>query len=108
MKCDRRGKRDRRFAAEGADVLVADTRRLGAEYGPRVRVNAVMPGAILTPAWDRSTPEEREKFARQTPLRRIGRPEEIAAAVCFLASKEASFITGANLVVDGSWSIRKE
>ncbi len=93
-------------ASKGA--VSALTRQLAVDYGPQVRVNAVMPGAILTPAWDNSTPEERERFAQQTPLRRIGRPEEIAAAVCFLASEEASFITGANLVVDGGWTIWKE
>lgn len=93
-------------AAKGA--VSALTRELAADYGPRVRVNAVLPGGILTAAWDHTSAEEREQFARQTPAGRLGRPEEIAAAVCFLASDDASYITGANLVVDGGWSIWKE
>ncbi len=93
-------------AAKGA--VSALTRELAADYGPRVRVNAVLPGGILTAAWDHTSAEEREQFARQTPAGRLGRPEEIAAAVCFLASDDASYITGANLVVDGCWSIWKE
>jgi len=93
-------------AAKGA--ISALTRQLAAEYGPRVRVNAVLPGGILTATWDHSTPEEIARFEQQTPAGRLGRPEEIAAAVCFLASDDASYITGANLVVDGGWSIWKE
>lgn len=93
-------------AAKGA--ICALTRQLAVEYGPRVRVNAVLPGAILTPAWEGSTQAEREGFARHTPAARLGRPEEVAAAVCFLASEDASFITGANLLVDGGWSIWKQ
>jgi NAD(P)-dependent dehydrogenase (short-subunit alcohol dehydrogenase family) len=93
-------------AAKGA--VSALTRELAADYGPRVRVNAVLPGGILTAAWDHTTAEEQEEFARRTPAARLGRPEEIAAAVCFLASDDASYITGVNLVVDGGWSIWKE
>jgi NAD(P)-dependent dehydrogenase (short-subunit alcohol dehydrogenase family) len=93
-------------ATKGA--VSALTRELAAEYGPDVRVNAVLPGAILTPAWDSTGEEERALFIRQTPVARMGRPEDVAAAVCFLASEDASFITGVNLVVDGGWSIWKE
>ena len=93
-------------AAKGA--ISALTRELAAEYGPRVRVNAVLPGGILTATWDHNTPEEIARFEAQTPAGRLGRPEEIAAAVCFLASDDASYITGANLVVDGGWSVWKE
>jgi NAD(P)-dependent dehydrogenase (short-subunit alcohol dehydrogenase family) len=93
-------------AAKGA--MCAFTRELAAEYGPGVRVNAVLPGGILTPAWDHTTSEEQEHFARQTPAGRLGRPEEIASAVCFLASDDASYITGVSLVVDGGWTITKE
>lgn len=93
-------------AAKGA--VCALTRELAAEYGPTVRVNAVLPGAILTPAWNDPTVEQQEEQVRQIVARRLGRPEEVAAAVCFLASDDASYVTGTNLVVDGGWSIWKE
>jgi NAD(P)-dependent dehydrogenase (short-subunit alcohol dehydrogenase family) len=92
-------------AAKGG--IAALTRQLAAEYGPRVRVNSVVPGMILTPSWDGSTEEERRRAAAGSPAGRLGQPEEVAAAVCFLASGDASFITGENLVVDGGWTITK-
>jgi len=99
-----------RRAAYGASkgAISALTRELAAEYGPAVRINAVAPGAILTPAWNDPTSEQQEEQSRQIVARRLGRPEEVAAAVCFLASRDASYITGTNLVVDGGWSIWKE
>jgi NAD(P)-dependent dehydrogenase (short-subunit alcohol dehydrogenase family) len=84
------------------------TRQLAAEYGPRVRVNSVLPGAIATPAWDDLPTSARESAIENAPAKRLGTPEEVAAAVCFLASDEAAFITGAALVVDGGWTITKE
>jgi NAD(P)-dependent dehydrogenase (short-subunit alcohol dehydrogenase family) len=93
-------------ASKGA--ISALTRQLAAEYGPRVRVNAVLPGGIRTRAWASYSEEEIERFARQTPADRLGEPDEIASAVLFLASDEASYITGVNLPVDGGWSIWKE
>lgn len=93
-------------AAKGA--ICSLTRALAAEYGPEVRVNAVLPGAILTPAWMGVPPEQQADFSAQTPARRLGKPEEVAAVVSFLASDDASFITGAAIVVDGGWSITKE
>lgn len=92
-------------AAKGA--ICALTRQLAVEYGPRVRINAVLPGAIDTPA-SASTPDVRAEFERHIVAGRLGTADEVAAAICFLASAEASYITGAMLVVDGGWSVTKE
>ncbi len=77
------------------------TRVLALDFGPRVRVNAVLPGAILTPLWKGVTPRDRRRFATMVPAKRLGKPEDIAWAVLYLASDEASFVTGTTLVVDG-------
>jgi len=67
-----------------------------------VRVNAIAPGPTDTPMLRLNmTPAEIEAFARTFPLQRLGKPEELANAVLFLASDEASFVTGAILAVDG-------
>ncbi len=92
-------------AAKGG--LAALTRQLAVEYGPQVRVNCVLPGPIETAAWDRVSDEDRHSSIAQTVLRRMGRPQEAAAAIAFLASLDASFITGAGLMVDGGWSVVK-
>lgn len=87
--------------------LLSLTRTLAVEAGPRgVRTNMVSPGSVRTanPAWverQRRDPAIFEKLARWYPVGRVGLPEDIAAAVCFLAADEAGFINGANLVVDG-------
>lgn len=73
----------------------------------KIRVNAVAPGPILTPIFGRSglTEEQIEGFkagiSERVPMQRMGRPEEVADAVAFLASDEASYITGVELNVDG-------
>jgi NAD(P)-dependent dehydrogenase (short-subunit alcohol dehydrogenase family) len=85
-------------------ALLGLTRNLATEYGPRgIRANAVLPGGIDTRVWDPGGQAGRDAFAAQVPLRRLGRPEEIASAVLFLVSDEASYVNGAALVVDGGW-----
>jgi NAD(P)-dependent dehydrogenase (short-subunit alcohol dehydrogenase family) len=97
-------------AAKGAICSLG--RLLALEYGPSgVRVNTVLPGFILTEKAKRdyaasATPEEMELRRLCYPLRRFGSPDDIAAAVAFLASAEASFITGVDLLVDGGISMQ--
>lgn len=74
-----------------------------------VRVNAVCPGVIETPMVARTReedPEMMEQTAAATPIGRLGDPEEIAAAVVWLCSDDASFVTGESLVVDGGYSVQ--
>ena len=92
-------------AAKGA--LISLARQLAVEYGPGLRVNTVLPGPILTPAWDGIPAADRERSAAATAAGRLGTADEVAAAVAFLASPDASYITGASLVVDGGWSAVK-
>ncbi|MEV7423515.1 SDR family oxidoreductase [Streptomyces sp. NPDC091212] len=93
--------------AAGKGALLSLCAQLAVEYGPEVRVNAVLPGPILTTAWEEAPREERERGAAGTAAGRFGRPEEVAAAIAFLAADEASYITGSSLVVDGGWSVVK-
>ncbi len=90
-------------ASKGA--VAALTRELAVVAGQwNVRVNTVSPGMIRTPERPVRAVNA-ARLAQATPLRRLGRPAEIAAVVEFLASDDASFVTGAEWVVDGGWSI---
>ena len=91
-------------------AVVNFTRAIAAELGSHgVRANAVCPGVVETPlVTDDRDPEEwpdlRDRMAEAYPLGRLGRPEDVANAVRFLASEEAAWITGHALVVDGGYS----
>lgn len=82
------------------------TRALALELAPQVRVIAILPGSILTPSSKNVPAGENETFLRQVPLGRVGQPEEIASVAAFLASDEASYITGTGIVVDGGYTTR--
>ena len=92
----------------GKGGVVAMTKQLageGAVHG--IRANCISPGMIQTPASEGTLLAEGHPMrgiARAIPLGRVGRPEEIARCALFLASDDASYVTGANLVVDGGWS----
>ncbi len=82
-------------------ALIHQTRQLAAELGPRVRVNAVAPGVVRTRLAETLWQNHEQEVADRTMLGRIGEPPDVAGAVRFLLSDEASWITGETLVVDG-------
>ena len=87
----------------------AISRAAAAEFGKDgIRVNAIFPGVIETPmvANLQSSKAALEGLIKMTPLNRLGQPEDVGNAVVFLASDEASYITGAELVIDGGYSAR--
>ncbi len=89
-------------AAKGG--VLSLTRAMSLELAPKVRVVAILPGAIETPATMDVPADAHAKFVSQVPLGRMGHAEEIASVAAFLASDEASYITGAGIVVDGGYT----
>ncbi len=94
--------------------ITALTRNMAIDYGPAIRVNAIAPGWVLTPliqsifdSYPDPAEQQRQVENRQV-MKRIGRPEDIGYAAAFLASDEASFITGTQLFVDGGLTAQLE
>ncbi len=105
VRVGRRGRLHRVHRVEGAVTLM--TKSAAATYGPDgIRVNSIHPGAIQTPMLEHELAGlpagARDGFLEATPLRRFADPAEVSACVLFLASDESSFVTGAELVVDGA------
>jgi 2-keto-3-deoxy-L-fuconate dehydrogenase len=107
---------DRRFsygASKGAVISI--TRSIAMDFvGQGIRANAICPGTVHTPFVEGflernfadSKDEERQRLHARQPVGRMGRPDEIAHAALYLASDEASFVTGSALVIDGGWTAR--
>jgi len=93
-------------------AVLAMTRQLAVEYPQSLRVNAICPGTVETPfvegyleKFHKDNKEEtRAQLRARQPIGRLGRPEEVAAMVRYLASDEAAFITGASMAIDGGWT----
>jgi meso-butanediol dehydrogenase / (S,S)-butanediol dehydrogenase / diacetyl reductase len=95
-------------ATKGA--VIAMTRQLAMEGGAvGIRVNSISPGPVMSPAtaeMHRADPSRRERWTSLMMLERLGVPEDIAPAALYLASDESSWVTGANLMIDGGFSAR--
>lgn len=93
-------------------AVIAMTRQLAVEYPKTLRVNAVCPGTVQTPFVEgylekfhqHNKEETRAELRARQPIGRLGRPEEVASAVRYLASDEAAFISGSLLTIDGGWT----
>ncbi|AEV19254.1 glucose 1-dehydrogenase [Geobacillus sp. G4] len=96
------------YSAAKAGVINL-TKSLALELAPYgIRVNSVSPGFVETPLTERGLQNERfvKAIERNTALGRVGAPEEIANVIAFLASSEASYMTGSDVLVDGGWLIK--
>jgi 3-oxoacyl-[acyl-carrier protein] reductase len=87
--------------------VLALARALAQHFGPEgIRVNALAVGSVKTPPMEALTDEEAQELIQETVLKRMGAPEDVARAAVFLASDDASFLTGQTIVVDGGGAMR--
>ncbi|MFB9776680.1 SDR family oxidoreductase [Brevibacterium otitidis] len=93
------------FYGSSKAMLVHITRQLAVELGPNIRVNGVAPAVVKTRFAEKLYAHDEEAVAAAYPLKRLGTPEDIAAAAAFLLSDEASWITGQILTLDGGMTL---
>lgn len=91
-------------ASKGAVTIL--TKNAALTYAPTIRANSIHPGAILTQIIERQDDAMNRQLIADTPLRRMADPREVAYAALYLASDESAFVTGAELVIDGGYTIR--
>lgn len=96
-----------KLASSTKGAIVSVTRSLAVEPGSEVRVNAVLPGGILTAAWEGRSKTEREELALQTAVGRLGRPDEVGGSSLLPRPEEASYVRGASGVVDRGYANTK-
>ena len=85
------------------------TRQMGSYYGQfNIRVNTLVPGGLSGPVAGKTDPQHPifvKRYSEKTPLKRLGRSDEIASVALFLAAEASSYVTGASIMVDGGWSV---
>ena len=97
----RRGSADRAAYAAAKGGIVGLTRSLSRKYAPDILVNAVAPGLIVTRMSEPIVAERGDAYRNEIPLRRFGQPAEVASVIRFLCSRDASYITGQTITIDG-------
>ncbi len=89
--------------------LINYCRSMAANYGKlNVRINCISPGGILGPVAGKSNLQDKKfikNYLKQNPIKRLGKPEDVASMCIYLSSEASSYINGANIVIDGGWSI---
>jgi len=91
-------------ASKGAVTTL--TKNAALTYAPTIRANSIHPGAIRTQIIERQDDALNQQLIADTPLKRMAQPREVAFAALYLASDESAFVTGAELVIDGGYTIR--
>ncbi len=91
-------------ASKGAVTTM--TKNVALSYAPTIRANSIHPGAILTKIIEKQDDAINKQLVADTPLKRMADPREVAFAAVYLASDESAFVTGAELVIDGGYTIR--
>lgn len=94
------------YGASKAGIVFL-TKRFAKEFGPNIRVNAIAPGMIDTDMTAGDSEEHIKQYSSEATLKRIGKPEEIAKAVLFLASDDSSYITGEVIIADGGYNLHE-